>query len=224
VDAQHVIHVTDQVVDSDHVKIGEVSAVSPTYLHVTSGLFGLGHEYYLPFDAIQEVEPGVVVIKVPARRIPELGWEQRPGPQPDPAQLGYYGTMPAPPVELAPLAPAPPPEAPSDAPAASVEEMHVTEMFVERVVVEPPESPPSVAPISELPIVGNTLCDVRGNQVGKITSVDNGYARTQSGFLGLGQRFYIPIDQIARCVGDCCYVNLTRDQMNAAGWSEKPAA
>ena len=85
-DVQHVIHVTDEVYDSARKHVGTVAAVTPHYVHVTSGLFGFGHDYYIPYDAIGEVDSGMVILKVPASRIPELGWEKNPDApaEPDP--------------------------------------------------------------------------------------------------------------------------------------------
>src|SRR5690348_4046336 len=107
-DVQHTYHVEDQVFDSNQERLGTVVAVTPYYLHVTSGVLGIGHNYYIPYDAVKQATVGTIVIKVPASRISKLGWEQQPGEPEETPRFGYYGTMPAPPVELAPLSPPPP--------------------------------------------------------------------------------------------------------------------
>jgi hypothetical protein len=89
------MHEGMEVVDLDGDKIGKVdkifqpAAVSSTasstaeragepILKVSSGLLGLGKDYYIPAGAVRDVTTDRVVLDVDKDAIDTLGWDMRP--------------------------------------------------------------------------------------------------------------------------------------------------
>lgn len=218
-DVQHIYHIEDQVFGSNGEHIGTVVAVTPDYLHVASGLFGFGRNYYIPYDAVKDVGAGFEVLKIPASRISELGWEQGASEPPLRPRFGYYGTMPAPPVELAPLAPPPPPEPPATRPPEPMPESEpvapAAEVPVQRESVTVPKPPPENPAAS---VCGHKLCDAHGRHLGKIRVVNPDTLEVSTGLFGLGPTLHVPLGHITRCEGDCCYLDLTAEQVEDAEW------
>jgi len=218
-DVQHIFHVEDQVFGSNQERIGTVVAVTPYYLHVTSGLLGFGSNYYIPYDAVKEAEVGMVVLKVPASRISELGWDQEPGEPVEAPHYGYYGTMPAPPLELAPLAPPPPIEAPvappSEPPHGPETARRATEAATQPIAQPAPK-------VDRMPanVCGHKLCDAHGMHLGTIRVASSDNLTVSTGFLGFGPTLHVPLGHVARCEGDCCYLDLTKDQVDEQEWKE----
>ena len=89
------IHEDMEVVDLDGDKIGKVekiyqpTAVSSTaassaepvgtpILKVSSGLFGLGKQYYIPASAVRDVTTDRVVLDIDKDAVDSMGWDARP--------------------------------------------------------------------------------------------------------------------------------------------------
>jgi hypothetical protein len=47
-------------------------------IEVKTGLLGLGHHYYVPLSAIEDVTTGCVFVKQPKDAIDQQGWDTRP--------------------------------------------------------------------------------------------------------------------------------------------------
>lgn len=220
-DVQHIFHVEDQVFGSNLERIGTVSAVTPYYLHVVSGVFGFGPNYYVPYDAIKEVEAGTIVLKVPNSRISQLGWDQEPSEPPERFRFGHYGTMPAPPVELAPLSPPPPA---NSWPIPQPEPRPAANPSASRAVRTPrPEISPVPLASSEpwwANMCGRKLRDAHGTKLGKVRVVNRDSLEVSTGFLGIGPTLRVPMDHVTRCEGDSCYLNLTGDQVAEQEWGQ----
>lgn len=218
---QHIFHVEDQVFSSNRERIGTVTAVTPYYLHVASGVFGFGPNYFIPYDAIKEAEVGTIVLKVSANRISELGWDQEPSEPSERPRFGHYGTMAAPPVELAPLSPPPPADSwstPRPEPRPRANPPAPREVRTAR----PKMSPAPVA--STEPRLANScgrrLCDAHGTKLGKVRVVNRDSLEVSTGILGLGPTLRVPMDHVTRCEGDSCYLDLTRDQVDEQEWGQ----
>ncbi|MGH2458340.1 MAG: YsnF/AvaK domain-containing protein [Chloroflexota bacterium] len=69
-------------------------------------------------------------------------------------------------------------------------------------------------------------CDLNGSDnksIGKIQETHQGYLHITTGLLGLGGTLYIPRSAIDHCSGNTCYLDIPADQVDAMGWSQKPA-
>ena len=85
---------------------------------------------------------------------------------------------------------------------------------------------------------GMNVCDLNGDKVGTIKAVHQlgrtvggvapttgaeGYVHLDTGFLGLGKDLYIPFNSFRDCTGDCCFLNIPKDDINRMGWDRKPS-
>ena len=60
---------------------GTEAAVAPTneeIMEVKTGLFGLGHHYYIPLSAIEDVTEGGVILSVSHDDLDQRGWGEKP--------------------------------------------------------------------------------------------------------------------------------------------------
>lgn len=76
-------------------KIGDVRNVGPNYVHITTGLFGLGQDLYIPFDAVSRVESDRLMLNVSKDDIPSKNWSRKPEEAAAATSGGAYGTMPS---------------------------------------------------------------------------------------------------------------------------------
>ena len=61
--------------------VGEPTASVPPYeeiIEVKTGLFGLGHHYYIPLSAIEDVTEGGVILSVSQGEMDQRGWGEKP--------------------------------------------------------------------------------------------------------------------------------------------------
>lgn len=93
-------------------KIGDVQNVGSNYLHVSTGLFGLGRDLYVPFDAVSRVETDRVDLNVTNDQISSKNWSQKPSETA--AAPGAYGTMPSAAAPAGNVAPSPMANLPQD--------------------------------------------------------------------------------------------------------------
>jgi uncharacterized protein (TIGR02271 family) len=63
---------------------------------------------------------------------------------------------------------------------------------------------------------------VNGSNIGKVAGAGPNYLHVTTGILGLGENLYIPIESIDHCTRDCCYLNVTTDQVRRENWRERP--
>lgn len=83
---------------------------------------------------------------------------------------------------------------------------------------------------------GLNVCDRNGDKVGTIKMVHQlglaaggpptttqGYVHVDTGFLGLGKDLYIPFNSFRDCTSDCCFLNVTKDEIDRMGWDQKPS-
>ncbi len=61
-----------------------------------------------------------------------------------------------------------------------------------------------------------------GQKIGDISSVGPDYLHVTTGFLGLGGDLYIPNSAVSRVADDKVYLNVSKDRINAMGWTQKP--
>ncbi len=61
-----------------------------------------------------------------------------------------------------------------------------------------------------------------GRSVGSVTPTNEGYAQVETGFLGLGNELYIPLNACRNCDQDCCFLNVDKDDIDRMGWDTKP--
>jgi len=77
---------------SDDKSIGKVADDRAGYLTVSTGLFGLGGELYIPRSAISSCAEDRCDLSVSSDRIHEMGWQRAPAEQPSAAgQAGMAG-------------------------------------------------------------------------------------------------------------------------------------
>ncbi len=67
-----------EVVGSDGKKIGTIKECTDLFCHIDTGFLGLGPDYYVPRDAIQDVSAGQVFLNVPSDQVGHMGWDQKP--------------------------------------------------------------------------------------------------------------------------------------------------
>jgi len=180
------------VYDRDGHKIGSIEDVGPNYVHVSTGFLGLGPDLYVPFSAIDRVGDDRAMLNVSRDEIASRRWDQRPSEAPTPRE----------PTRAAEERPA---AAPTGAAAGETRA---------RAGAGPTLSPDDV--------IGHNLCDVNGSNIGKVVGAGPNYLHVTTGILGLGENLYIPIESIDHCTRDCCYLNVTTDQVRRAGWRERP--
>jgi uncharacterized protein (TIGR02271 family) len=70
------------VLDQNGEKIGKAGETlgGGRYFNVDAGFLGM-HEYYVPFDAITEVQEDAVFVNVTKDRLGDMGWDRRPEEQ-----------------------------------------------------------------------------------------------------------------------------------------------
>lgn len=69
---------------------------------------------------------------------------------------------------------------------------------------------------------GMDVVDVNGDKIGTISDVYAAHFKVETGFLGLGQDYYIPFDAVTGVQRDSVIVNAAKDRLAAMGWTEKP--
>ena len=117
-----------ELYSSDDKDVGKVYDESPGYIHVRTGLFGLGGEFFVPRDAIDRCTDDRCYLKVPADRIKDMGWNRRPT-----EAVGYAEREAAPPTREA--APRPREEVTEARPAPTEEGVHRMSLRDEEIEV-----------------------------------------------------------------------------------------
>lgn len=70
---------------------------------------------------------------------------------------------------------------------------------------------------------GWDVYDASGSKLGSIGDVSGDYFHMDTGFLGLGEGYYVPFDAISDVRDGKVYLNVTKDQLKTMGWEGKPA-
>lgn len=66
------------LVSSDGSEIGQISDVGANYAHVSTGILGMGRDYYVPFDAIDYCTRDRCFLNVTIERARTMGWDKKP--------------------------------------------------------------------------------------------------------------------------------------------------
>lgn len=67
---------------SDNKSIGKIQEAGHDYLHVTTGLLGLGGALYVPRSAIDRCSGDTCYLDIPADQVHAMGWNRMPAEQP----------------------------------------------------------------------------------------------------------------------------------------------
>lgn len=59
-------------------------------------------------------------------------------------------------------------------------------------------------------------------KIGTVGEVQGDYFKMDTGFLGLGTDYFVPIDAVTDVRDDRVYINATKDQLSSLGWESKP--
>lgn len=95
---------------SDDKDIGKIYDQGPNYVHVKTGLFGLGGDLYVPVSAIDHCSNDRCYLNIPADRIHTMGWNRMPSEQAAPAREQMVTREAAPPTPVQREAPEAPRE------------------------------------------------------------------------------------------------------------------
>jgi uncharacterized protein (TIGR02271 family) len=78
------VHEGMDVLDRNGEKIGKAGETMPDgrSFNLDTGFLGIGKEYYVPFDAIREVQENSIYLTVAKGQLDRLGWDQRPEERP----------------------------------------------------------------------------------------------------------------------------------------------
>jgi uncharacterized protein (TIGR02271 family) len=69
--------------------------------------------------------------------------------------------------------------------------------------------------------------DVYGSdesKIGTVGQVFDDYFKMDTGFLGLGEDYYVPFSSIARVTVDRVYLSIAKDRLKSMGWHDRPSA
>lgn len=69
---------------------------------------------------------------------------------------------------------------------------------------------------------GDDVLGLNGDKIGSVSDVEPNYLHVSTGFLGLGQDLYIPFDSVTRVQGHDIYLDVTKDEVDNRGWTQKP--
>ena len=74
------VHEGMDVLDMDGTKIGKAGEIMPdgNYFNVDTGFLGIGKEYYVPFNAIEDIRENAIYLNVPKGNLDAMGWDQPP--------------------------------------------------------------------------------------------------------------------------------------------------
>jgi len=79
---------------SDNKTIGKIQEAGPDYLHVTTGLLGLGGALYIPRSAIDHCSGDACFLDIPADQVHAMGWNRMPAGQPAEAHRAEAAKVP----------------------------------------------------------------------------------------------------------------------------------
>jgi hypothetical protein len=79
---------------------------------------------------------------------------------------------------------------------------------------------------------GMDVCDRDGEKVGTVSQVyrprpgiqGEMFVAVETGFLGFGKTFYVPISHIREMDGDRALLDVGKDQLDQTGWEDQPPA
>jgi hypothetical protein len=194
-------HQGDEVLDLNGDKIGSVSDIGPNFLEVSTGFLGLGEHLYVPFDAVTRVQDHDIFLDVTKDEVHHRGWNQAPAEAA--AQEGVLaGTMPAAPAE---------------------ETRYVTFNTTNPAAIPGGTAPPTPSTwIGPQDVLGKTLVDEDGREIGNINNAGAEYFEVPTGLLNLGPTLYVPFTAISHCTADKCYLNVPIGQIEQQGWNRRP--
>jgi uncharacterized protein (TIGR02271 family) len=203
-------HQGDDVLGLNGDKIGSVSDIGPNYLKVSTGFLGLGEHLYIPFDAVTRVQGHDIYLDVTKDEVHNRDWHEAPAETANRGEGVLAGTMPA---------------ATAEAPTASPTE---TPRYDTVNTTNPAAIPGGTATptpstwVGPQDVMGKTLVDADGREIGNINNVGANYFEVPTGLLNLGPTLYVPFTAISHCTANRCYLNLPSGQIERQGWNQRP--
>ncbi len=79
---------------SDNKSVGKIQDAGPDYIHVTTGLLGLGGALNIPRSAIDHCSGDSCYLDIPADQVHAMGWNRAPAEQPTEEQRKQAAGMP----------------------------------------------------------------------------------------------------------------------------------